>query len=65
MYSSWQKLTDAVVGYPMGSALISPQLGCIQASMTDNPYIYYEQSSLFTENNGEINRLSLGIDALV
>ena len=65
MYSSRQKLTDAVVGYPMGSALISPQLGYILASMTDNPYIYYEQSSLFTENNGEINRLSLGIDALV
>lgn len=39
-----------------------PQLGCIPASLADNPYAH---SSLFKENKGEINILPFGLHALL
>ena len=38
----------------------SPQLGCIPASLADNPYAH---SSLCKENDGETNISSFGLHA--
>ena len=40
----------------------SPQLGCILTCLVDNPYAH---SSLFKENNAEVNILSFGLHALL
>ena len=40
----------------------SPQLGCILTSLADNLYAY---TSLFKENNAEVNILSFGLHALL
>ena len=40
----------------------SPQLGCIPATLANNPYAH---SSLFKENGDEINILSFRLHALL